>query len=43
MVGKPVKELNIPKTLVLREGGHLTTVKFRETCLELMNAKLKYF
>ena len=30
MVGNPVKELNIPKTLVLRERGHVTTVKFRD-------------
>ena len=43
MVGNPVKELNIPKTLVPRERGHVTTAKFRETCLELINAKLKYF
>ena len=43
MVGNLVKELNIPKTFVLRKRGHVTMVKFRETCLELINAKLKYF
>ena len=43
MVGNLVKELNIPKTLVLKERGLVTSVKCRETCLELMNEKLKYF
>ena len=42
MVGNLVKELNILKTFVLRKRGHVTMAKFRETSLELMNAKLKY-